>query len=109
MGNHKNDIILSAIASNDSPLNALDRNSAGDALNVARNTTYLLQRQGKLPPPISPPIGSKFWYRYEVDALLISMADPEIYPEEMVAALVEARNGLPTLIQECRSNKGGAA
>jgi hypothetical protein len=100
-----NDVIYAAIALSSNQLKAADRSKLGATINVARNTTYLLQRQGKLPPPIAPPMGSKFWYRYEVDALLISMADPEIYPEEMVAALVEARNNLPALIMASATTK----
>jgi len=105
MGKNTQTIIESAISCSDNPFNAYNRNELSSALGIVRNSTYLLQRQGKLPPPISPPIGSKFWYRYEIDALLIAMSNPDIYQEEMVSELIKARKNLPQLIDAITSSE----
>jgi hypothetical protein len=95
-----NDVILTALNLSDAPLHAVDRNRLSDTFGIVRNSTYVQQRRGKIPPPIKPPIGSKFWYQYETDAMLIAMADPNIDPEEITAALIDARQNLPSIIQE---------
>lgn len=98
------DIIITSLSMSESPLSSIDRNRLSNMLGVTRNTTYLLQRQRKLPPPISPPMGSKFWYQYEVDAFLLAMSDADIQPEEIASALFASRKNLTALIRRAKIN-----
>ena len=100
-----NSIIIVCIKTNDAPLSSVDRNKLSQQLGISRNSSYVLQRERKLPPPISPPLGPKFWHRYEVDAILLSMSDASITPESMASSLVESRSKLPELILQAHSTK----
>lgn len=97
------DILLTALIINEAPLNSVDRNMLSKKLGITRNTTYILQRQGKLPEPINPPMGSKFWHQFEVDAILLGMSDPEIQPQEMALSILASRQQLPELIRQAKS------
>lgn len=98
-------IILTALIMNEAPLSSVDRNRLSQKLGITRNTTYLLQRQGKLPEPIDPPMGSKFWHLFEVDAIMLAMSDPEIQPEEMATSIMASRRKLPELILQAKSQQ----
>jgi hypothetical protein len=96
-------VILTSLLLSKTPLSSVDRKKLSEELGFARNSSYVLQRQGKLPPPITPPIGPKFWHRFEVDAILLAMSDPEIRPEEMAASILSSRKQLPDLIRQAQS------
>lgn len=96
------DLIQAAIAASDTPLTATNRIELSNALGIVRNSTYLLQKEGKLPPPISPPIGSKFWYRYEVDALLLAMGNTSNDIAQLADELIESRAEIIPLIKKTR-------
>jgi hypothetical protein len=91
-------IILSALRTTSTPLSAIDRNSLSRQLGISRNSSYILQRLGKIPSPIIPPLGPKFWYHFELNSLLIGMSSSDISLEELSLRLLHHRKKLPRLL-----------
>jgi hypothetical protein len=99
-------LIRNTISRSINPFQACTRNKLAAQLNISRNSTYLLQRTNKIPPPITPPIGAKFWYQYEIEVVLLSMAAQHTSPEKVAKALATARKQIFEMLPQKADCKG---